>query len=166
MEQPPEVFLDFTDMSNRPTTVYAIRVVGRDNTNTRYARTRLFVKRASMERLLAILKEDAPPGLVQIEQYEGTITWNDRITPKKKRAVKTKTATTASEDGKPSDPPSADAQLAHCTREEGDQSHSAADCTAPPIRAGWSSSQKLLAGQSPDLPSPSSGRLDASSGPG
>jgi hypothetical protein len=121
VEEVPEVFLDFTDMSNRPTTVYAVRVSGKDNTNKPYARTRLFIRRASMEALLERIKEGAPEG-IKIETYEGSVVWDAKIKPKKTRAKK--------KNDKLLDPPFEDAKLALSTREEGDQSRSAADCEA------------------------------------
>lgn len=154
-ELPPEIFMDFADMSNRPKIIYAIRITGKDSTGKSYARTRLFIRRASMEALLERIKEGAPEG-VKIETYEGSVTWDAKIKPKKTRAKKKL-------NDKLLDPPFEDAQLALCTSEEGDQSRSAAGDQAPPIRAGWSSSRKLLAVPSPEPPSPSSGRQDASS---
>ena len=156
-ERPVEVFMDFTDMSNRPTTVYAIRVTGQDNQNKPYARTRLFVRRATMVSVLERVKEYAPPG-VKIETYEGTIKWDDQIKPKKKRAKK--------EQGKLLDPPYEDAKLVPSTVAEEALSRLADGDLRLPTDAESLSWLRLPAGQNPEPPNPSWGPADGSSGPG
>lgn len=86
MEQPPEVFLDFPDMAQRPSKVYAARIKGIDNTGKPYTRTRLFVRRTTLDTAVERFREHAGPGY-EVEVTEGVIKW-DKLGPKKKKGKK------------------------------------------------------------------------------
>lgn len=84
-----EIFLDFPDMANRPNSVYAARVKGVDNQGKSYTRTRLFIRKATMENMVARFKEYAGPGY-EVETFEGEIVWSDKVKAKEKKARKKK----------------------------------------------------------------------------
>lgn len=121
MELQPEVFLDFPDMSQRPTRVYAARIKGIDNQGNPYTRTRLFVKRATLDTAVERFREHAGPGY-EVEVTEGVIQW-EKLGPKKKK-------------GKKPEPQFVDAALVPWEAEDPDQSLSRDGLQDPETPAG------------------------------